>query len=299
MLISNKIPFGKIFKRAWKTLFILLMYTLLLIYLHDDLNQKYLKVHPSIPAILGTTLAFFMGFITNSSYSRWWEARKLWGRIVNDSRTLARQVIGLVDEPNKVDEEKRQFVLRQVAWCWVLANVLRKKDYSGPMNDFLSVEEKEKLKGHSNVPNGLLLFHQHQLSDFFRNQRLNHYQQMQIDATLSRLCDHMGACERIKNTVFPTQYSFFVHFVLVLFLFVLPLGIVSELHILTVPVVLAIGFIFVMIEGIEINMQSPFEDLDTDTPMYALSRTIEINLKQMLEEKEVPAFWEPKNGVLD
>ena len=294
MLIANKLPYKQILLRSWKVLFLLIIYSTILVHLHDTLDQNYLEVHPAIPGILGTALAFFLGFITNSAYDRWWEARKQWGQIVNDSRTLTRQVLSF----NKgLPENSKKVIYLIIAWCWSFALTLKKGELDLNHHKYLCKEDKKWLNNQANIPSGILCLIHKEIKNMEISGAISPFELIQMDATVGRMCDSMGACERIKNTVFPTQYGFFVHFLLLLFLFILPLGIVEQLHLATVPVTAVIGGIFLMIESIEQNMQTPFGGLKSDTAVYSISRTIEINLLDLLGE-ERPDTWKTVNGVL-
>ena len=121
---------------------------------------------------------------------------------------------------------------------------------------------------------------------------------LEIERTLTRMCDHMGMCERIKSTVFPAHYGFLVSGIIWLFFLLLPSGLVSSLGWITVPVSFVTAIVFWMIEGMSRALQDPFENLITDTPVLAISRTIEINLRQQLGETELPKKIEPVDGVL-
>lgn len=115
---------------------------------------------------------------------------------------------------------------------------------------------------------------------------LNTYQQVEIDRTLSRLCDSMGKCERIKNTIFPATYSLYIHFSLLFFFLLLPFAVVEFFGAMTIPVIIAIAAVFFLIEKMAIHLQDPFENKPTDTPMTAICFTIERDLKQMISEMQ-------------
>jgi putative membrane protein len=108
----------------------------------------------------------------------------------------------------------------------------------------------------------------------------------------------MGKCERIKNTIFPTQYSFYIHMTIMTFVITLPLGIMKEIGFFAVLISGIVAFLFLTIEHMAIDLQNPFENAPNDTPMNALSRTIEVNILEMLEEENVPEKLKPIEGVL-
>ena len=108
----------------------------------------------------------------------------------------------------------------------------------------------------------------------------------------------MGKCERIKNTVFPVQYSYFTRLSIYIFMLLLPFGLVQAVGVFTIPITLFVVFIFSMLELVARFLQDPFENRPNDIPMTAVSRTIEINLLQLIGEYDVPEKIEAENGIL-
>jgi putative membrane protein len=125
------------------------------------------------------------------------------------------------------------------------------------------------------------------------------FQHVAMDNTLKDLCDHMGKCERIKNTVFPERYRGYTHKGILIFLVMLPYGMLYSTGPFSIGICFITAFFFLMIESIAYSLQDPFSNLGSDTPMKALCRTIEINLMEMIEEQHDLAPIEPdKQGVL-
>ena len=265
-----------------------------------EAGYHWIDVPIAIPAMLGTALSILLGFRTASAYDRWWEARKFWGSIVNDSRTFAREVLTLLeyDEGERPVEFQRELIYRQIAFNYALCQSLRGLPPLALVDSFLPTGEIERLRDRRNVPNALLQTQQERLRYAYREGLLNHFFFMSLDATLKRMTDHMGGCERIKGTVFPGHYSFFLSRTLIVFFILLPSGLCPSLGWLTVPVALVIDSLFGLIESAGRNLQDPFEDRPTDTPMLAISRTIEIDLRQQLGETDLPPKLESSGGVL-
>lgn len=241
----------------------------------------------AIPTMIGTIISLLLAFKSNQAYDRWWEARIVWGAVVNDSRTLIRQVLTFYKDPDfsvKASEFKENFAKRQIAWCYSLGQSLRNRDAIKPLNGLLSEEEIKYIKNHQNVPNAILMLHARDLRNAKNDKRINMYQQVEIDNTLSRLCDEMGKCERIKNTIFPTTYSMYIRLTLCLFILLLPFGLTSVLSWFAIPLITAIAGAFFLIEKMAIHLQDPFENRPTDTPVTTIANTIEKNIKQMLNE---------------
>jgi putative membrane protein len=244
-----------------------------------------ISVPIGITATIGTAVSLLLAFRTAQSYERWWEARIIWGSIVNDSRTFIRQLIQFLPESEGKKSIIEKFTNRQIIWCYALSETLRKKGYSEKVTQHLNQENITD----QNIPNALLNRH----SDDLANSNLQEYKQVQIDTTLSRLCDAMGKCERIKNTVFPRSYSLLVHLLIYVFATLLPFGLDDKYIEVEIFLTAIIPLIFISIERTAIVMQDPFENTPMDTPMTSLSNTIEINLKQMIGDSNLPVSENP------
>jgi len=302
VIVRKTIRLGPALRRSWKRTLFVAAYATLAVALYQT-GVVGVTIPVAIPAMLGTALSILLGFRTNSAYARWWEARKIWGAIVNDSRTLARQVTSLFCLPDgstsaDMTALQREMVHRQIAWNYALARTLRRQDPYPDIEATLAPEETAALRSQDNLPNAILQTQAHRLRDALREGYLDAFRLLPIEDTLTRTCDNMGKCERIKNTVFPAHYSFLVSLIIWLFFLLLPLGLAESLGWVTAPLAFVIAIVFWMIEAMGSAMQDPFENFVSDTPMLALSRTIEINLRQQLGETTLPAKIQPVDGVL-
>lgn len=238
--------------------------------------------------IVGTAISLLLAFRTGQSYDRWWEARIVWGAIVNDSRTLIRQLKEFL--PEECEADVREFAERQIIWNYALGESLRKLSFSAKVQEYI---ERYEITD-SNIPNALLLLHGMHLKRLSDEGKLSEFRQVQIDATLSRFCDSMGRCERIKNTVFPTSYSALIHLLIYLFTLFLPFSLDDHYPLIKALLTAGIPIIFISIERTAILMQDPFENQPLDTPMTNISQNIEFVLKQQLgEEADKPAPSNP------
>ncbi|WP_418264432.1 bestrophin family protein [Flavobacterium faecale] len=287
MLLKKKIPLKYVLGKIKLELVLVITYTILFEIFHHYFINIDVEIPIAVPGIIGTIISLLLAFKSNQAYDRWWEARIVWGSIVNESRTLVRQVITFYKDPDfsvEANDFKDKFAKRQIAWCYSLGQSLRKEDAVKPIKKFLSEEELRFVKNHKHIPNALLVLHAKDLHKARNEKRISTYQQVEIDNTLSRLCDAMGKCERIKNTVFPTTYSIYIHFTLWMFIILLPFGLISLLSWFAVPLITTIAAAFFLIEKMAIHLQDPFENKPTDTPVTAIANTIENNLIQMVNE---------------
>lgn len=243
-----------------------------------------------VTAVFGTAVALLLGFRTNQAYERWWEARIIWGAIVNDSRTLVRQCVSFFERSNDSYEALvGEMANRQIIWCYALGESLRKLPFS---HRVIKYKESNKTEAF-NIPNALLSQHSETLLVAKEKGMVNDFQQVQIDSTIARLCDSMGKCERIKNTVFPKAHSLLIHLIIYVFATILPFGLSDEYLAVEIGLTIGIPIIFIAIEKTSILMQDPFENQPLDTPMTDLAETIEINIRQMIGETDVPEKKKP------
>lgn len=287
MLLNKKIPMKYVLGKIKTELTLVILFCFCFQMFHYFFETVAINIPIAIPTIIGTIISLLLAFKSNQAYDRWWEARIIWGSVVNDSRTLLRQIILFYNDPDfsiQANDFKEKFAKRQAAWCYSLGQMLREKDPLKPIKNLLAEEELRFVKKHKHVPNAILLLHAKDLKKALDSRKINVYQQVEIDNTLSRLCESMGKCERIKNTIFPTTYSMYIRFALCLFIILLPFGLINTIGWLQIPLVTTIAVAFFLIEKMAIHLQDPFENRPTDTPVNAISNTIEKNLMQMVNE---------------
>lgn len=291
MLLKQNIPFKYIFGKIKYEVLLIAVYTLFIVLLHDRFNLKHMVIPLSVPMIMGTVISLLLAFRSNQAYDRWWEARTIWGAIVNDSRSLTREILSFIDDQYKNEEIinfRARMIRRQIAWCYALSQSLRGLNALEGLEKHISKREISHLSRYSNIPNALLELHARDLNYALKQGWLNEYQQVELDRTLSRLCDAMGKCERIKNTVFPATYSLYIHFSMNFFILLLPFALIEDFGILEIPMIVTIAASFLLIEKMAIHLQDPFDNKPTDTPMTAISRNIERDLKQMMNDHYLP-----------
>lgn len=285
MILNKRIPIRYLLGKIKLEILLVTLYAITIQVLDEQLRVADLAIPISLPALLGTAISLILAFRIGQSYDRWWEARKIWGAIVNDSRTLVRQTLTFPEQNGAhVETVQKGIAHRQIAWCHALGQSLRGFDPHDTIGEYLSDDDIEFLNSHDNVPNALLLLHSKDLKQMHREGTINDFQHVQMDETITRLCDWMGMSERIKNTVFPKQYSLLVEFLLYLFVVMLPFGLVEYLAELEAAVTIIITLPFFMLEKTALHLQDPFENKPTDISVTAIAQTIEKNISQMLGE---------------
>jgi ion channel-forming bestrophin family protein len=174
----------------------------------------------------------------------------------------------------------------------------KQKELFDELAVFLPVEELDAFKGSANPPNAIVQRQGERLRDLYERGLIDDFRHMQLDDLLTELTDVQGGCERIKNTPLPRQYDFYPRLFVFLYTFLLPFGFVKELGWLTLLVSVPTSFMFYSLEGVGRANEDPFENRPQDTPMSALCRTIEINLREQLGEKELPPPLQAVDGYL-
>jgi putative membrane protein len=265
----------------------------------------------SVAAILGSALAIFIAFRNNSAYGRWWEARTLWGGIVNSSRVLARLIITFTDshahqpqyDANRATQFKKEAVYLVIAWVHALRMHLRIENNWESLRPLLPTNEWQAFEQSHNKPNFLQLLSGRRIYAAMADGTLGGFDSFQMEGQLLALANYQGGCERIKNTPLLRQYDFFTRLFLYVFMLLLPWALVAdfvrmESLWLMVPVSVLISFVFAILGKVGAVNEDPFENRITDVPLSALCNTIERDLREMLGESQLPAKMQPQNGFL-
>ena len=296
MLLNNKIPISFIFK---KIRFEILYVSIIAIIVYV-ITEKFRTIIPelplSIPAFLGTAISVILSFKLSQSYDRWWEARKVWGSIVNDSRSFVLQLQSFINKGN--ENIIRQIALRHIGWCYSLGQSLRGLNPIENLENYISADEITEISRHNNKPLALLQLNSSQIATLREEGQLDIYSQIQINNTLVNFSNSMGMTERIKNTIFPSTYRLFLHFFIYVFVITLCIALRDIESRFEIPLLLVISSAFFLLEKSATNLQDPFSNEPTDTPVTTIANTIEINIKQLLNEKNVPALKQPNKFYL-
>ncbi len=283
---------------------------------------------PWVPvALVGTAAAFIVGFKNTQTYNRLWEARQIWGAIVNTSRTWGIMSKDFV----KADKsEIEQLIYRHCAWLTALRFQLRKPqswensnkkhnieyrnyfkvpEWESKLEDelkkYLSEEEYNYVVGKKNRATQLITLQSKHIKNLRAEEKIDHYEYVEMERRLADLYDHQGKCERIKNFPYPRQFASINLFFVWLLVLMLPFGMLNEFHKLgehfvwlTIPFTVIVSWVFTSMEKVGEATENPFEGGANDIPMAALSRTIEIDLRDMLDESQLPEPITPTNNIL-
>ncbi len=285
MILNKRIPLKYWLNLIKWDIVIVSVFSFLIFFIQDYLIL--INIPITVGGFLGTAIALLLSFKLAQSYDRWWEARKIWGAIVNDSRTLVLQVKHFL-APENIAVVKT-IGNRQIAWCYAAGNHLRKLDSSETVMLLVSEMEWEGIQNKPHMPIALLDLHSGDISALHKSGEINDFQHIQIDNTLVRLTASIGRAERIKNTVFPATYRVILHFFIYIFLIVLSIPLAELLEFAEIPLLIGISLPFFLLEKIAFTIQDPFDNHPTDTAMTDISQNIEKNIRQLLDE-DIPEF---------
>lgn len=274
----------------------------------EELHDWHPKLTPLPFQLIGVALGIFLGFRNNASYDRWWEGRKLWGALVNTSRSITRQVLTLMGpQPGEAGPHdatslralQEELVRRVIAFVHALRLALRDDQDLTDLKPFLPDDELAALANERNRPYAINHGTGMRLQKAWRAGLLHPMHLQVLEASLTSLTDIQGACERIKSTPIPFSYTTLIHRITAVYCYALPFGVVDSVAIYTpfVCVIVAYAFFGLDVVGEEIEM--PFGRDYNDLPLRSISRMIEMNLRQRLGEQDLPALPSPVNGFLD
>lgn len=319
-----------------KNLIKLLLWNTAVVSAYELLGWTWLDI-PWLPiATIGVAVAFFIGFKNNSSYGRMWEARMIWGAIVNSSRTWGVMVKDFITnqftneklKPEELKDIHRELLYRHVAWLAALRHQLRTPrswehkenfdirrlrktilEYNVSLEDeidkLLDDKELEILLKKSNRATQLLAKQSERLRELREKHLIDDFRHMEMENLVKDFYTQQGRCERIKNFPFPRQYATFNVISVSIFVLLLPLGMLdiflsidqfSVWH--TIYFSTLVGWIFTTAEMIGDASENPFAGEYNDIPITSLSRTIEIDLREMLDETDIPEPIGPVNNYL-
>jgi ion channel-forming bestrophin family protein len=270
-------------------------YTLVIALLASFWTYKFhsdIPVMPiSIPAFLGTAISVLLSFKLSQSYERWWEARKIWGSIVNESRSFTLQLQAFITKDN--DNYIKQMAFRHIAWCFSLGQSLRGLNPLENLGKYISEDEIKKISTHSNIPLALLQLNTLQIAELKNNGKIDVFSQIQLNKTLVNFSTAMGMAERIKSTIFPVTYRIFLHLMIYIFVITLSISLGNINPFFETPLLLILSSGFFVLEKTATLLQDPFENKPTDTPVTTIATNIEINIKQLLRETDIPQPFKP------
>lgn len=242
-------------------------------------RQDFVSNLPVMHSLMGFALSLLLVFRTNSAYDRWWEARKLWGQLVNVSRNLAIKVAAILPAD---DAQTRAEFARLIGAFPRALQVHLRSERTRLALDAAAHPELEGLDPKKHVPaqiTSLLHAHAHQS---YRRGAVSGDQLIGLATDLTAFMDICGACERIKNTPIPYSYSSFIKKFIVIYSLTLPVGFVFSLGYIAIPVVVFIFYVLASLEVIAEEIEEPFGTDTNDLPLERLSAMIASDARELL-----------------
>ena len=234
---------------------------------HDNFKELY-----KVFQLLGFVLSLLLLFRTNTAYDRWWEGRRLWGAIVNDSRNLALKINAL-----NIPLEDRIWYVNMIQNFVISAKEHLRGNQSISELLILSSEEKTYLAHQAHAPLGVM--------NLLRNKlipNLNNEERLSMEQNLNGLIDSLGGCERIRNTPIPYSYSIFFKKFIFIFVIILPLGFAELFHYFSILLSVFFFYVLVSVELLAEEIEDPFGTDDNDLPLDAICENIRNNCGQIL-----------------
>ncbi|MBN4073065.1 bestrophin family protein [Crocinitomix catalasitica] len=269
-------------KQLSKFMAVVTIYSVAITIVNVNLLEDYLAIDTVFFSLIGVILSLFMVFRLNSAYDRWWEGRKLWGKLTNDSRTFA---LNLNAHLEPTDKKRRRFFVRNIAnFAMALKWHLRDESSTDELIH-INMRYAEDLESVNHMPNKIVSFmyieveHMHKegvISDFDKDRLFGHLQGM---------IDVLGGCERIKKTPIPFSHSTFIKMFTLIYLIILPFGLVDVFGYLTIPAVMIMGFAMLGVEVISEEIENPFGYDANDLPVSAMADGIREGVYEILQVK--------------
>jgi putative membrane protein len=255
---------------------------------------KWLSVTDLPLPLLGSALGVFLGLRNSLSYARWWEARTLWGAAVNNSRSLVRSLIWALPG----DARAWTIGCQQIAWAHALRCRLRKQEPWDDIAPLLDADVLARVRRAVNPPTALQAEQARVIAQAIGDRTIDTIKAANIDRVLSDIANAQGGLERIANTPLPRHFDDFPQIFVLAYCLLLPVGMVADLGVLTPLGSSFLGLIFLALDSIGRDLEAPFANTVHDVPMTAITRNIEIDLRQMLGESDVPKPLQPVGNVL-
>lgn len=254
-------------------------YTAIVVFVITDVLHIEFQGTTAIHSLLGIVLGLFLVFRTNSAYDRWWEGRKNWGALVNNTRNLALKLGAYLDK----DDKESRFYFAQMIPNFVAA--LKEHLREGTKIEELDVVEDDfldRLEDVKHIPNIISLMLYEKVNKLYKTGKFTNEQFFVLDKELKSFSDIMGACERIRNTPIPYSYSMYIKKFIFTYTVTLPFAFMYPYSYWTIPMVLMVFFMLVTIELIAEEIEDPFGRDGNDLPTDDLTNKIKANVREIL-----------------
>ncbi|MCX8492292.1 MAG: bestrophin family protein [Cyclobacteriaceae bacterium] len=256
----------------------ILCYVLLVLRFHERDFKTTISMH----SLLGIVLGLFLVFRTNTAYERWWEGRRMWGSLVNNTRNFALKLNAFLESG---DLETRQWFAKMIPYFVVAVKEHLRKGVNPSYWADIDPALYSDLEGVSHIPNRLSSLIYQRVNSLYKKNVITGDQLLLLDREMKEFSEILGACERIKNTPIPYSYKMYFKQFIFIYVITLPFAFVTTSGFLTIPIVLIITFVLLSIELIAEEIEDPFGKDMNDLPTDELSAKIRENVTEILDIK--------------
>ena len=233
-------------------------------------DTSYVKNITIMHGMLGFVISLLLVFRTNTAYDRWWEGRKMWGSLVNNSRNLAVKLSVILQ-----DEADRKYFRKIIpSYASILHKHLKNEEVSKELFDDLQL-----VPHHTHKPNQVAKMLFHKINDLYNAKKITGDQLIILNLEIQSFTDICGACERIKNTPIPYSYSVFIKKFIFFYVMTLPFGYAFSLGYYVAPVVVFIFYVLASLELIAEEIEDPFGNDENDLPTKKIAENIKKNIE--------------------
>ncbi len=266
------------FRKLFPLMIVIGLYSALVAYLEIEVwqlgNSSHVKNVTITHSMLGFVISLLLVFRTNTAYDRWWEGRKMWGALVNNSRNLAMKLAVMLQ-----DTQDKAVMRRLIpAYAEVLGQHLKNADISHELFDDAVLSSNN----YTHKPNQIAKTIMSRVNSFYIEGKITGDQLIILNAELQSFADICGACERIKNTPIPYSYSVFIKKFIFFYVMSLPFGYVFQLGYYVVPVVVFVFYVLASLELIAEEIEEPFGNDANDLPTAKIAQNIRKNVEELL-----------------
>lgn len=272
----------QVMRMLFPALFFMGVYTTGIVFiLLGVFELKFISTHV-VHSLLGIVLGLFLVFRINSAYDRWWEGRKLWGLLLNNSRNLSSKLSAYLP----IEDRKNRNFFAQMIPNFAISTKEHLRD-GVDLADLDIVEDGllDRLKNIQHIPNTISLMIYERINKLYTEKKLTAEQFFVLDKEVKEFSDILGGCERIRNTPIPYSYSMFIKKFIFTYTITLPFAFMSEFSYWTVPIVLMVFFILVSVELIAEEIEDPFGNDVNDLPTDDMCDKITNNVRELLLTK--------------
>ncbi len=285
---------GSILHRIVPQLGIVLSLSMFAVWKEGTLFQHKVPLNATPFTLVGVSLALFLGFRNSASYDRWWEGRKFWGALVNVTRSLTRQAVTYVGNR----DQAREFVDLLVAFTYAMRDQLRGES-SGRLPGLLPAGLAPEVLQSRYKPLVILRMLSEWVVERYHEGSIGEVTLSSFDSNLNELANILGGCERIAGTPLPFSYSVTIHQTVYLYCALLPFGLVDAIGWMTPAISVFVAYSFMALDALAAELEHPFGSDDNDLPLNAISRTIELSVREIFGEPLIgEAPLQPENFLL-